>query len=539
MKKEKRLIGKILGLFFLSNILSVNSQQLIDQNKSILETSYLETKGELNDYILDTNDSILIRFRNKPKNVLKGNIEIENDKNNIKYLEPRVNLKEYILDTGDSVYIDFVKTPNLSGNFTVNGDGEIYLPRIKETYVKGLTTNELSSLLEKRFLEYLINPNIEIGISNFKFIPSGVFRVNAEGEINLPEIPTDPKEKTRKTFVRGLSTSGLADLLERRYRKYMINPEIFIDIVGFKPIKIYISGEVRKPGYIRFAAYTGTDLSITKEKNDENFVNKYTKTNTLAKNNKNLDLNKSRNEINISETSTNYINDKNINNTKENSNELLSKNNDIGKTEYLTTLSDAIRGAGGLTSYSNISKIEVIRNIPNDKGGGKKKAVIDFKSYLIEAIDKSDIRLYNGDKIFIPPLLKKDPQIVPKSVIAGLTEKFINVNVSGIIENTGSIKIPVEGSLSDVINLAGPRKPLAGKIYLIRYNRDGTLLRKKVNYKEKAMPGSENNPYLLSDDLIRVNNSILGRTAGTIKAITEPFIGIYTTKNLIQSVTNE
>ena len=137
MKKGKSIIVKILGLFFLSTFASVNSQQIIDKKTSLLETSYLETKGELNDYILDTNDAILIRFKNKPKKAIKGNIEIVNDKNNIKYLEPRVNLKGYILDTGDSVYIDFIKTPNLSGNFTINGDGEVYLPRIKETYIKG------------------------------------------------------------------------------------------------------------------------------------------------------------------------------------------------------------------------------------------------------------------------------------------------------------------------------------------------------------------------------------------------------------------
>ena len=36
-------------------------------------------------------------------------------------------------------------------------------------------------------------------------------------------------------------------------------------------------------------------------------------------------------------------------------------------------------------------------------------------------------------------------------------------------------------------------------------------------------------------DLITVKNSLFGRSAGTIKAITEPFIGIYATKELIES----
>ena len=41
--------------------------------------------------------------------------------------------------------------------------------------------------------------------------------------------------------------------------------------------------------------------------------------------------------------------------------------------EYITTLSNAIQGAGGLTSYSDISNIEIVKAVPIGKGGGKKK----------------------------------------------------------------------------------------------------------------------------------------------------------------------
>ena len=49
--------------------------------------------------------------------------------------------------------------------------------------------------------------------------------------------------------------------------------------------------------------------------------------------------------------------------------------------------------------------------------------------------------------------------------------RFIKVSIGGQIENPGEVRIPIEGSLSDVMNLKGPRKPLSGKIYLIRYNQ--------------------------------------------------------------------
>ena len=50
--------------------------------------------------------------------------------------------------------------------------------------------------------------------------------------------------------------------------------------------------------------------------------------------------------------------------------------------------------------------------------------------------------------------------------------KFISVNLFGRVENPGVIKLPLEASLSDAIDLSGPIKPLSGKIVLIRYNKD-------------------------------------------------------------------
>ena len=58
------------------------------------------------------------------------------------------------------------------------------LPLLKETYVRGLTTNEISNLLSKKYLnsEY-ISSEVEIKIANFK--PQ---RILISGEIRNPGI---------------------------------------------------------------------------------------------------------------------------------------------------------------------------------------------------------------------------------------------------------------------------------------------------------------------------------------------------------------
>ena len=97
----------------------------------------------------------------------------------------------------------------------------------------------------------------------------------------------------------------------------------------------------------------------------------------------------------------------------------------------------------------------------------------------------------------------------------------------------GVLKLPLEATLSDAIDLSGPIKPLSGKIVLIRYSKDGKVLKKNIAYSAGAKRGSKRNPYLVEDDLISVKNSFYGKTAGFIGELTSPFLGIYSTKQLI------
>ena len=114
----------------------------------------------------------------------KADTNFPNKKNNqieIEYLESRNELDDYIIDTGDSIYLEFYPAVELSGVFSVNEEGELLLPRLDETFVRGLTKSELKTLLEKRYAEFLIDPEIKIRIAGFKSI-----RVLASGEIRNP-----------------------------------------------------------------------------------------------------------------------------------------------------------------------------------------------------------------------------------------------------------------------------------------------------------------------------------------------------------------
>ena len=68
------------------------------------------------------------------------------------YLESKKELEDYIIDSGDILFIEFYPAKELTNKYKVNAEGEILLPRLDETYVRRLTTSELQNLLKKKIL---------------------------------------------------------------------------------------------------------------------------------------------------------------------------------------------------------------------------------------------------------------------------------------------------------------------------------------------------------------------------------------------------
>ena len=65
---------------------------------------------------------------------------------NLNYLNSKNELQDYIIDKGDNLFIEFLPAKDFSDFYAVNEEGEVYLPRLRETNVSGLTTSELEKL---------------------------------------------------------------------------------------------------------------------------------------------------------------------------------------------------------------------------------------------------------------------------------------------------------------------------------------------------------------------------------------------------------
>lgn len=108
---------------------------------------------------------------------------------------------------------------------------------------KDITTQ---MVLADRYIEYKILPNDRLSINILKYPDlspiaqnsKGVL-VNNQGEIYLPLI--------NKVKVTGLTESEVARLLEERYKKYLNDPTLYLEVINKR---CYILGEVKNPGVI-------------------------------------------------------------------------------------------------------------------------------------------------------------------------------------------------------------------------------------------------------------------------------------------------
>lgn len=508
------------------------------KNRTEIDIDYLNPKNELEDYIVDTGDSLLIEFKNKPRGL--GLIEWKYDPENISYLNPRNDLRNYTLDEGDVLDIKFIYIPEFNSTireddkedinlvlpefrqYPIDQEGEIYLPELGSVYVKGLNIYQAKDLLEKKYEKYLKLPDMEIRINQFRFMSSGIYSINNEGELMLPLL--------KETYVRGLTTNEISNLLSKKYlNSENISSEVEIRIANFKPQRILVTGEVRNPGIYKFSGYSSGEFFAVENIEDDTFQKGELGNDTEDSISKEIDGdNMTKGQVNRTESNASLNQISQNNNTRQSF--------QIKRpSENFTTISNAIKRAGGITSKTDLTRIEITRDIPIGKGGGKQRAVVDFTSFLNESDPTNDIRLFDGDRIFLPKLATASSDIIPKSILSGLSPRFITVDIFGRVENPGTVRLPLESALSDAINVTGPIRPLSGKIVLIRYNKDGTILNKNISYSARAKKGSKRNPFVEQGDLITVKNSLLGKSTGIIREFTAPFIGIYSTKEIIES----
>ncbi len=342
----------------------------------------------------------------------------------------------------------------------------LFTPFIKPTIIysleekKNLSTEYLKKTSNESF--YILGPGdlLNIVVKKEADELNGRYIIDGQGYISMPRL--------KKVYVAGLTIFELTKLLNTEYLKYVKAPDLNIEVVRYRPIKILVTGEVSEPGLhvLPGSSVAGPD--------ENNFANP-------------------RDTILIS---------------------------------YFPSLFDAIRKSSGITINADISNIELTRKNKLSDGGGRLKTKADLISFLELEDNNQNIRVLDGDTIHVPR--SKNPSIISikKAIQTNLNPKFINVFINGRVESPGSIKVNKASVLNDAIAIAGGTKIIKGPIRYLTFNNDGSIDKRKFRYKKSAPRGSYSNPYLSNGDIIYVGKGTFASSAEVINEITRPFQGI-------------
>jgi polysaccharide export outer membrane protein len=326
---------------------------------------------------------------------------------------------------------------------------------------------------------------------------SGSYSIGPDGTIYLPRL--------RALYVEGLTVEELRYFLTQQYKPFIKAPQIYLYPSGYRPVRIYIGGEVGRPGYYTLSNGSGPQILLNPQSSNQNIEFKSRTSESL------------RQGVTAKPS-------------------LSSLTRGVAQDSLVKwpTLFDGIRAANGVTSYSNLGKVQIVRKLPLSAGGGKARATVNFLDLLTNGDERVNIRLYDGDVINV----ERSNQVMIEQLLTAsrtnLSPEFIEVYVTGRVKEPGAQSLPQGTTLNQAIANAGGLKLLRGNIEFVRFTRDGATDKRNISLDKGAASGSYNNPILMSGDVIRVNDSVFSATVNVLNEVAGPAVGIYSVYSLFK-----
>ncbi len=350
-------------------------------------------------------------------------------------------------------FIVLLVIPITSGEIFANSE-YVQDKNLKTSVIK--QENKKTDLSDDVNNQYLLGPGDELVIEIFGLPElSGRFIISPNGMIYMPQIKEINASK--------MSISELKIKVQNLYEEFLINPEITISLASSRPVRVYIQGEVNKPGF-----YTLTVAS-------SNFT--------------------------IGPDSS----------TDQNNSGLL-----------YPTLFDALKASQGITPYSDLTDVKVTRNLSLSNGGGRAQTSLNFLNLFQTGDQIQNIRIMDGDTITV----KKSEISLKEQLLevnrSNMNPDTVTVFISGQVRSPGAVTIPKGSGLNQAIAYTGGKQLLSGRVEFVRFQRDGEVDRELFRYNPNSILDSRTNPILADGDIINVYDSLLSRTGAAISKLLRP-----------------
>jgi polysaccharide export outer membrane protein len=196
----------------------------------------------------------------------------------------------------------------------------------------------------------------------------------------------------------------------------------------------------------------------------------------------------------------------------------------------LTTPVSAIQAAGGITLNADIRRV-ILRRVAGP-GGGEKQTVLDLAQLLQVGNQRQNPILFDGDTLIVTRAEKPLPSEVIQIGISNLSPATINVTVLGEVKTPGTLAVPSNTPLQEVLMRAGgptPWRANKGRIELVRLNRNGTTTSEFYDYQPGKDISQGFNPPLRDRDTVIVRRSYYGKTVDLVNELVAPLTSIVNT----------
>ncbi len=292
---------------------------------------------------------------------------------------------------------------------------------------------------------YLINAGDTIDLEDANMgvlVKEGT--VLADGSLRLPLVG--------KISIAGLSVAEAKQLLNQRYQKYYVNPQITLRLLTWQPTRFYVMGAVASPG-----VYTSG---------------------------KNLD--------------------------PENKQNAQLGSHSIHENFYQIYVADALLIAGGLNYNANVQDIKIHRKLPEPitihvnlidllKNGN---LIHDFPLRDQDVIEVSEVPAN-------AVVMNDDWEAFAKTNTA---RQDFKVSVLGAVEKPDAYSVTREDNVLTAITKAGGFSKIAShdKVFILRTTNTGQVIKRELNMKDRALIGKK--PFetwaaLLPNDVVFVDDS--------------------------------
>jgi protein involved in polysaccharide export with SLBB domain len=181
---------------------------------------------------------------------------------------PGVTPFPYRLAVRDLIDVEFAQHPELNRSVRIRPDGKISIPRKPAVAVASMTTDQVSSMLQRIYSDLLRSPEITVTVREFNgkldelqkaitTAPYGQARVVAiapDGHMALPLI-SDIKAE-------GATVPELTQVVNKRYASIMPDMKVSVILKEVMGNLIFVDGQVRRPGVFNVRGPTTVQHAI-------------------------------------------------------------------------------------------------------------------------------------------------------------------------------------------------------------------------------------------------------------------------------------